>query len=303
MSLPLPPRSLIRTDAATAQYVYEQLTSVIVGHPQATTTYRFYEELDFWLGPWGQNGYPIAYGKFYNVLFTTNAKLDGNAQARQWVWHTTIFLQEALRDFAVSTVRDGSIRTLTEARLRQAAFDSHPSAYDRGGLAMVALTAPEMIPVIATIPAAEFLPTADNFGPTVKQVFITLGLIGPEMVGNSLAALAGPAHTGLFARAAQQDQRRFMNELNLSRQLGNIRIQIDQGNLDNIPWLDAIISRLNATQFPDQGFARMAGEIVEAAQRRRQLLVSNYSQSLRQSPEVRRRIEQAFPNLLRPGPI
>ena len=121
---------------------------------QATTTYRFYEELDFWLGPWGQNGYPIAYGKFYNVLFTTNPKLDSNAQARQWVWQTTIFLQEALRDFAVSTVRDGSIRTLTEARLRQAAFDSHPSAYDRGGLAMVALTAPEMIRVIATIPSA-----------------------------------------------------------------------------------------------------------------------------------------------------
>ena len=62
-----------------------------------------------------------------------------------------------------------------------------------------------------------------------------------------------------------------MNELNLSRQLGNIRIQIDQGNLDNIPWLDAIIARLNATQFPDQGFAQMAGEIVEAAQRRRQM--------------------------------
>ena len=188
MSLPLPPRSLIRTDAATAQYVHEQLTSAIAGHPQATTTYRFYEELDFWLGPWGQNGYPIAYGKFYNVLFTTNRKLDSNAQTRQWVWQTTIFLQEALRDFAVSTVRDGSIRTLTEARLRQAAFDSHPSAYARGGLATVALTAPELIPVIATIPAAEFLPTADNFGATVKQVFITLGLIGPEMAGNSLAA-------------------------------------------------------------------------------------------------------------------
>jgi transposase len=75
MPLSLPPKSMIRCDAKTAQLVHDQLTSVIAGHTQATTTYRFYEELDVWLGPWRQQGYPIAYGKFYNVAFSTNEKL------------------------------------------------------------------------------------------------------------------------------------------------------------------------------------------------------------------------------------
>jgi len=39
------------------------LTSIIDGHPNATTTYTFYEEIDKYLGLWGKDGYPIAYGK------------------------------------------------------------------------------------------------------------------------------------------------------------------------------------------------------------------------------------------------
>lgn len=38
MSLSLPPKSVIRCDASTTQQVHGQLTSVIAGHPQATTT-------------------------------------------------------------------------------------------------------------------------------------------------------------------------------------------------------------------------------------------------------------------------
>lgn len=299
MSLPLPPRSIIRCDAATAQHVYELLTSVIAGHPQATTTYRFYEEIDQWLGPWGPSGYPIGYGKFYNIAFTTNRHLQANLTTQQWVWRTGIRLQEALRDYVVGRVRDCTIGTLTEAQLRQAAFDSHPQAYDRGGLATAVMAAPELIPVIATIPAAEFLPTSDNFGPTVRQVFATLGLIGPQLVGGTLAGAAGPAHTGILRRSFDQDRQRFMNEIALSRELGNIRNAIARGDLNHISWLDQIIAQLNAREFPDQGFARAAGEVVGEAQRRRQQLAQQYNQMLGQSPEVRRRVEQAFPNLTR----
>lgn len=299
MPLPLPPVSIIRCDAPTAQHVHELLTSVIAGHHQATTTYRFYEELDHWLGPWGPSGYPIGYGKFYNVAFTTNPHLQANPTTRQWVWRTGIHLQEALRDYVVGRVRDCTIGALTEAQLRQAAFDSHPRAYDRGGLATVVMAAPELIPIVATIPSAEFLPTSDNFGPTVRQVFVTLGLIGPQIVGGALAVAAGPAHTGVFGRAIEQDRRRFMNEIALSRELGNLRTALARGELDHIPWLDQIIAQLSAREFPDQGFARLAGEVVGEARLRRQRLVRDYNQVLGQSPEVRRRVERAFPNITR----
>lgn len=204
MSVSLPPKSLIRCDGETAKHVHDQLTSVIAGHAQATTTFRFYEEIDSWLGPWGQSGYPIAYGKFYNIAFTNNQSLMGNPTTAQWVRRTAILLQEKLRDFLVSKIRDCSIGSLTEQQLRQAAFNSHPSAYDQGGLATVALVAPEQIPVIATIPMAEYSPTSQNFGPTIQQIFTTLGLVAPKMAGGVLATLAGPAHTGILSRAAQR---------------------------------------------------------------------------------------------------
>ena len=299
MSLLLPPKSVIRCDAQTTQYVHDQLTSVIAGHPQATTTYRFYEELDSWLGPWGQRGYPIGYGKFYNIAFSTNATLMANPTAKQWVWRTTVLLQEALRDYVISKVRDCSISSLTEPQLRRAAFDSHPRAYDSGGLATVALTSPELIPVIATIPGAEYLPTSPNFDATVKQVFNTLGLVLPKVIGGVLASTAGPAHTGALCRAAQQDQRRLLNEIAISRELGNLKSLINQGKLDHIPWLDQTIVQLNIREFPDQGFARLAREVVQVAQLRKQKLINDYNRLLNQSSEVRDRINQKFPNVLR----
>jgi hypothetical protein len=52
------------------------LTSVVAGHPQVHRAVAFYEEVDQYLGPWGNKGYPIAYDKFYCIVFNTNQKLD-----------------------------------------------------------------------------------------------------------------------------------------------------------------------------------------------------------------------------------
>lgn len=76
--------------------------------------------------------------------------------------------------------RSGS---LTERELRRAAFKSHAKAYDRAGFARVALVAPQLVPVIATIPAAEFLPTSRNFLPSVCQVFETFDRVAPQVIG------------------------------------------------------------------------------------------------------------------------
>ncbi|MFO0959938.1 MAG: hypothetical protein U0800_21295 [Isosphaeraceae bacterium] len=296
MPLPLPPRFLIRCDGPTAQSVHELLTSVIAGHAMARTTYQFYEELDAWLGPWGDEGYPIAYGKFYNIAFSTNAKLRHNPRAREWVWRTTILLQEALRDYVVGRVRDGTLPGLTESQLRAAAFDSHPGAYDQGGLAMVMMVAPELIPVIATIPYREFSPTSRNFNSTIEQVFATIGKVSPELVGIGLAVMAGPAHTGILRRAIEQDRQRFLDEMALSRELGTIRRAIESGEADYIPVLDMIIGRLSARQYPNQGFAQAAGEVVESARARRAVVLKSTQSLLNHSPEVRSRVEALYPN-------
>lgn len=301
MDISLPPKSVIRCDEQTAKHVHDQLTSIIAGHPQANTTYRFYEEIDKWLGPWGNQGYPIGYGKFYNIAFTHNQNLNADPIAKKWVWRTTILLQEAIRDYIVKRIRDCSITTLSEPQLRQAAFLSHPRAYDRGGLASVVLLAPELIPIIATIPGAEFLPTSPNFSPTIMQVFGTLGLVAPKVAGGAMASVAPPAHTGIVSRGIKQSQQRVLNEMAISRELGNLKNLIKQGKLDHIPWLNQTITQLNTREFPNQGFARFAREVIQTAQDRKQHLIQNYNILLNQSPDVRNRINQKFQNLLIPS--
>lgn len=191
MSLSLPAKTA-RPTPENVRALGAGLTSAIAGHPQSIEPWTFYEELDQYLGPWGTEGYPIAYGKFYCIAFNANQKLMANAQTAEWVRSTTIKLQEPLRDFVVARFRAATLPKLTESELRQYAFSVHPTAYDSGGLAMVTLVAPELLPVIGTIPAAEFDPRSANFAPTVKQVFVTLRLIAPRIAGISLGALAGP---------------------------------------------------------------------------------------------------------------
>jgi hypothetical protein len=233
MPLSLPPKTAQPTPE-NIRALEAGLTSAVAGHPQSIEPWTFYEELDRYVGPWGNKGYPIAYGKFYCIAFNTNEKLMANAQTAEWVRKTTIKLQEPLRDFIVARFRNGTLPKLTESELRQYAFSVHPAAYDSGGLAMVTIVATELIPVIATIPAAEFDPRSDNFGPTIKQVRATLVLIGNRIAGISLGAMAGPAHTGLLRHAAEMDRGRMLQELALGRYLNYLKLSIKRGDADDI---------------------------------------------------------------------
>lgn len=209
------------------------LTSTIWGHPQATLPWSFYELIDNYLGPWGTKGYPIAYGKFYCQLFNDNEKLAHDPQGKEWVRNTTIALQEPLRDLIVSRFRAGTLPKLTEAELRSEAFRAHPRAYTKGGLTLVTMLAPELIPVIVSIPGAEFDPRSPNFGASVKQVYYTIKMVAPEMAGMTLAGAAGPAHTGLFRIAADRDMNNFLRLGNMSRSLGDLQMTIRSGRADD----------------------------------------------------------------------
>ena len=129
MALTLPPLKEINYDESTIQYVYDQLTSVIIGRPMAVQPYTFYEEIDAWLGPWGQNGYPLAYGKFYAVAFKSDQSLSADPETKQLVWDTTRTLQEALRDYIIERMHSKTLGAITEPELRSAALASHAKAY------------------------------------------------------------------------------------------------------------------------------------------------------------------------------
>ena len=293
MPLQLPAKSA-PANAANAKALHEQLTSVIAGHPGAVEVWTFYEVLDDYLGPWKNKGYPIAYGKYYCMAFNQNDKLQKNPQTREWVRATTVALQEPLRDFVVARFRAGTLPSLTEAELRAFAFSVHPTAYVQGGLTMVSLTAPEMLPIIVSIPSAQFNPGSANFGATINQVLATMEQVLPQAVGMSLAALV-PVHSGLLANAARRDAQSFQQDMALNRWLTETKRNLDAGALDRFSLLNNLTARLNATQFKDQGMARAARQLVMAADARKRSLAKYYREQLSINPSIGPNIDRLQP--------
>ena len=284
-SRPTPERSAALT---------EWLTAHVAGHALAVNTYTFYEVIDRYLGPWGSRGYPIAYGKRYNVLFSTNRTLMAHPVASAWVWKTTILLQKALVDFIVARYDAGTLGRLTEAELRAAAFDSHPLAYTEGGLAMVTLVAPELVPEIAKIPSAEFNPASENFGASVEQVITTGGMVVPRMLGDLIAA-AMPAHSRSLRVAAEHDRQGFLAEIQLNRYLIRIKQAIVDGELNNIRILNQVTRQLIGQEFPNQDLSRVAREVIKLADRRKAELARRYAAEIEKNPKSKAIYDQVQP--------
>ncbi len=173
LSLPKP----ANLNPSFAYAVGKQLTTIVAGQPSARTTYEFYEEIDAWLGPFGDEGYPLGYGKKYNRAFATDPILNSPhfPVARRWVQHTTRHLQLALIDEIVAAILKGQLSRLQdEGQLRDAAFTSHPKAYLNGGLLEVARFEPGCLLIIVMIPYAQFNPANPNFIRTFNQVVALL---------------------------------------------------------------------------------------------------------------------------------
>jgi hypothetical protein len=275
------------------------LTSFMAGHTGATETYTFYEVLNQYMG-WDDKSYPIAYGKYYNILFTQDPILKENEETKDWVWRTTILLQQALSDFVMQRFRAGTLASLTEPELRKAAFDSHPTVYTQAGLAKVLMLAPYLLPLVAAIPYKEYTPVNgdwgwnENFTPTVKQVFIAAGMTGMVTFEVGMAAIM-PAHSGFLRNAAAVDQRNLMREMSQGRELQMIRSALTTGACDNIVWLNKITDQLNRNQYPDQRFAHAAQDVVELVNLRKHKLAAYYRIKLSERPDLRPYLDRTQP--------
>lgn len=274
--------------------LFDGLTSLIAGHPGSVELWTFYDVLDSYLGPWGDSGYPIGYGKYYCKLFSENPKLAADPQGAHWVKNTTVALQEALRDFVVQCFKQGTLNSLKEPELRAAAFASHAKAYTDSGLATVTLVAPELVPVIMSNPYKEFNPKSRDFNSTIDQVLQTMKVILPSAAGMTLAGMM-PAHSGLFRHAAAQDRANQMQELRLIQWLSGVDKALQSGQMDNISALSRLTDSLNATQFGDQGFARRAREIINTANHRKRNIAAYYRKLIEENPELRSYIDKADP--------
>jgi hypothetical protein len=288
-----PPKKDSKPTQENIAQLEQWLNSIIAGHPGATRSYTFYEEIDKYLGPWGKEGYPIGYGKKYNLLFTTEPHLMTNGDLQQWVWKTTIKLQEALRDFIVAAYGNEQLNPKKypldrlKEDLREAAFKSHAQAYVSGGLTVVALLSPDAIPYIAHIPRKEFSPLSANFKASVEQVLSVIEKMIPEVAGITLATAAGPAHSRSLQHAHHMDLEAVRGQAQAINSLNWLRAAIERRELDVPPTLDEIIRRLNARQYPDMRTAALARKVIESARQRKAALTYGYRMELLDDPSLR----------------
>jgi hypothetical protein len=188
--------------------LHRWLTAHMDGGPASTHPWTFYEVVDTYLGPWGEHGYPIGYGKKYCVEFSSNEALQQSWVVQSWTGSTLVKLQEALRDYIVRQYQAGTLATLREPALRAAAFQSHPEAYVDAGLTDIFLDGDvNALLNIAAIPAAEFDPRSEDFGATIQQALKTTGMVGADITGRSLHAVMSRAASGhsLLENAALLD--------------------------------------------------------------------------------------------------
>jgi hypothetical protein len=295
--------SITRSDPPTQANVEKlrvDLTALIADHVNAKDPWTFYEQIDQFLGPWGDKGYPLSYGKFYCQLFNRNQKLQENLDTRDWVAKTTVKLQELIRDKIIDLFKNKKLASLTEDQFRAFAFATHPQAYDQGGLALVVLIDPEMLPVIILIPSVEFIPGHGNALSTWVQVLDTLLLLSRTVPGYVLAASAGPAHnlsfqkamstSGMNAILAEQRQNAWYET-----QFGRLKTAIQTGRLDRITWLDGVTNKLKVMSFADPYWRDVARQTVADAESRKSEIADFYVSLLHAHPEMRAAINQTDP--------
>ena len=246
------------------------------------------------MGPWGDNGYPIGYGKYYCKLFSENEKLKSNPESREWVRRTMVSLQESLRDFIVDRFSRHTLATLTQAEFTKYAFSTHARIYNNSGLTKIVMIAPEMIPVIIGIPGKEFSPVGPYFTATIQQVFETMERVVPTGLVVGMAAIM-PAHSGFLARAAQQDAAEQMQDRSLGQWLSATADALRAGRLDNVTILNRLTTKLNGTQFRNQQFAKFARETIQLADARKRKISAYYRRLLHDDPTIRPQINRTDP--------
>lgn len=266
----------------------EWLKSITAYHPDTEgKPWTFYEKVDAYLGPWKDKGYPIAYGKKYCVLFSQDKSLNKHPGGAKWVRRTLVLLQDALRDFIVRTFAEGKLASLTEAKLRDAAFDSHKRAYTRAGLTMVVMLSPNLVRDIISIPAAEFAPTSPNFGWTVNQTIDTMGIVIDEVVASFLAAVTLPAHNRLLQHSAIRDQLTTLDGHRLTSRLTYVRDKVRAGTCDHVDVLDRLEEGLATSMFVDPGQLHVAGAVVAEVRKRKEVVKMRYLREIGNDPSLK----------------
>lgn len=280
--------------SSDADAVFKELDRFIAYHPCATVPWRFYEIIDQWLGPWGEKGYPIGYGKFYCILFNEDQTLNADPDARKWIRNTTVNLQESILTYLVQRIREGSIGTITESQLRKVAFDSHPKCYDDAGLAFVAMLSPKLIPFISIIPKKEFDPRSPDIAATLKQVGHSAALTLRAAAFTTMSFIIPGEEPVALSQFIGNESYQFGERETTMKILLGLRDKIINRKIDGIESLKRVIVLIEGLSFKNlESVESLAIGIIQQAKARiAEIETQNATLLLKAHPDIRQKIKK-----------
>jgi len=89
-------------------------------------------------------------------------------------------------------------------------------------------------------------------------------------------------------------QGRILREQALGRYLNYLLLSIKRGNADDMNALNAITDRLNEAEFPDQGFATLARQIINEANEHKRYVAETYRALLQSHPDFYHQLEPGW---------
>jgi hypothetical protein len=254
-----------------------RLNNVIAYKVMAPTPWTFYEVLDDLLGNYGNNGYPLFSGRFYCMAFNSNHKLMIDLATSSWVKTSTVKLQEMIRDFVIEYLKKNTGQRISEIDLRSSAQRAFNFVFDDAGMRTAINTAPEILPILKTIPGKETLSYGPKFRDTLTQTFLDLSGMFPGTLEEFTSGIDLPEFKAILKMAFNRNAETYPNELKLDRNLHDVTLNLMTGKLDNKDVLKYLVNNLKFKVFIDQKHNMMAREICIKANIRRSLIADYYA--------------------------
>jgi hypothetical protein len=259
--------------------VQKRLTDSIAYKSQARYPWTFYEVLDEILGGYGPSGYPTAQGKFYCMAFNANKSLMSNPSTANWVKMSTVKLQEELTNFVVDNLKKNKGRKITESELKNAAQRAYSYIFDDGGLRSAIAEAPDILPIIRTLPGKEGLNHGPDFRGALSETFNILERILPDGVIDYLvSSISIPNFSSLIRMSYNLDKDDYTDEMTLNEGQHIVSEYIITGYLDDYDVLNFIVDALKFNNFDEDKDLAMARTFVMQAEARMGLMRNYYAQ-------------------------
>jgi hypothetical protein len=133
------------------------LTSINEKYPEKGF---FYEALDKYLGPFGEDGYFIGHGQKYTVAFYSHPELQGHPATKEWVEKSMSSMQNLIVEYLLTQFTNERLEEVTGDEVARVTLQASAEIFHKSGMSRIRKESPLLARHIIGIMKNEFKPTS-----------------------------------------------------------------------------------------------------------------------------------------------